>query len=171
MKKNILRKILLILAGTGILAGALCGCQKRAQSNETPAENNQIPNPIVEYKSAAEVEKAIGYKPVELPASAGFILEDCEIIADTIVDFEYEEQAGEGEITLRMEKNAKDDFSGYQGISYTKFEDYEWAEWQDGDDKEYVAKYTKGDLTVIMSGSDMVKEQFQEIFAALIQEM
>ena len=85
-------------------------------------ENTQIPNPIVEYKTVEDAEKAVSFKPV-MPAKIpdGYKLAFISVISGKTFQLVYEN--GDNEITYRVAEGTDDisgDYNVYKNITETK---------------------------------------------------
>ena len=91
------------------------------------------------------------------------------IIGDELVDLRYQKTGG-AEATVRSQKNAGGDISGYQQLTYSPETyngiTYNMAENAEG--KDLIAYFTKGDMTYSMSATGLDKDTFKSEFAAVI---
>ena len=124
---------------------------------------------MVRYDTIDQIEKKVGYSPAILPAYSGFELKEMYIIGDELVDLRYQKTGG-AEATVRSQKNAGGDISGYQQLTYSPETyngiTYNMAENAEG--KDLIAYFTKGDMTYSMSAIGLDKDTFKSEFAAVI---
>ncbi|MCB6570288.1 hypothetical protein LI142_12370 [Eubacterium limosum] len=137
--------------------------------SNTGQKKEEIPNPMVRYDTIDQIEKKVGYSPAILPAYSGFELKEMYIIGDEVVDLRYQKTGG-AEATVRSQKNAEGDISGYQQLSYSPeiYNDLTYNIAENADDKAIIAYFTKGDMTYSMSAIGLDKDTFKSEFAAVI---
>lgn len=137
--------------------------------SNTGQKKEEIPNPMVRYDTIDQIEKKVGYSPAILPAYSGFELKEMYIIGDEVVDLRYQKTGG-AEATVRSQKNAEGDISGYQQLSYSSeiYNDITYNIAENADDKAIIAYFTKGDMTYSMSAIGLDKDTFKSEFAAVI---
>lgn len=157
------RKAAVVLSVLVFAVLVVTACSNTGQKKE------EIPNPMVRYDTIDQIEKKIGYSPAILPAYSGFELKEMYIIGDELVDLRYQ-KAGGVEATVRSQKNAEGDISGYQQLSYSP-ETYNGITYniaENAEDKDLIAYFTKGDMTYSMSASGLDKDTFKSEFVAVI---
>ncbi len=137
--------------------------------SNTSQKKEEIPNPMVRYDTIDQIEKKVGYSPAILPAYSGFELKEMYIIGDELVDLRYQKTGG-AEATVRSQKNAEGDISGYQQLSYSPetYNDITYNIAENTDDKAIIAYFTKGDMTYSMSATGLDKDTFKSEFAVVI---
>ncbi len=137
--------------------------------SNTGQKKEEIPNPMIRYDTIDQIEKKVGYSPAILPAYSGFELKEIYIIGDEVVDLRYQKTGG-AEATVRSQKNAEGDISGYQQLSYSPeiYNDITYNIAENADDKAIIAYFTKGDMTYSMSAIGLDKDTFKSEFAAVI---
>ena len=157
------RKAALCLSVLVFAVLVVTACSNAGQKQE------EIPNPMVRYDTIDQIEKKVGYSPAILPAYSGFELKEMYIIGDELVDLRYQKTGG-AEATVRSQKNAGGDISGYQQLTYSPETyngiTYNMAENAEG--KDLIAYFTKGDMTYSMSATGLDKDTFKSEFAAEI---
>ena len=157
------RKAALCLSVLVFAVLVVTACSNARQKQE------EIPNPMVRYDTIDQIEKKVGYSPAILPAYSGFELKEMYIIGDELVDLRYQKTGG-AEATVRSQKNAGGDISGYQQLTYSPETyngiTYNMAENAEG--KDLIAYFTKGDMTYSMSATGLDKDTFKSEFAAVI---
>lgn len=137
--------------------------------SNTSQKKEELPNPMVRYDTIDQIEKKVGYSPAILPAYSGFELKEMYIIGNELVDLRYQKTGG-AEATVRSQKNAEGDISGYQQLSYSP-ETYNGITYniaENADDKAIIAYFTKGDMTYSMSATGLDKDTFKSEFAVVI---
>ena len=137
--------------------------------SNTSQKKEELPNPMVRYDTIDQIEKKVGYSPAILPAYSGFELKEMYIIGNELVDLRYQKTGG-AEATVRSQKNAEGDISGYQQLSYSP-ETYNGITYniaENADDKAIIAYFTKGDMTYSMSATGLNKDTFKREFAVVI---
>lgn len=137
--------------------------------SNTSQKKEELPNPMVRYDTIDQIEKKVGYSPAILPAYSGFELKEMYIIGNELVDLRYQKTGG-AEATIRSQKNAEGDISGYQQLSYSPetYNDITYNIAENADDKAIIAYFTKGDMTYSMSAIGLDKDTFKSEFAAVI---
>lgn len=137
--------------------------------SNTSQKKEELPNPMVRYDTIDQIEKKVGYSPAILPAYSGFELKEMYIIGNELVDLRYQKTGG-AEATVRSQKNAEGDISGYQQLSYSPetYNDITYNIAENADDKAIIAYFTKGDMTYSMSATGLDKDTFKSEFAVVI---
>lgn len=167
-KRNLLIVGVLVFAVLMITACANSGQQK---PSTTGGEN--VVNPMVQYTTAEEVAKKLGYDIGMLPHYTKFEIKESYIIDNKTADLRYT-RADKAEATVRTEKNATYDISGVQNATYTKanYNGHEYFLGHETADKTQVAYFTKEDngatYTYSMSATGMEKEDFLNTFITLM---
>lgn len=87
-------------------------------------QQSMIPNPMVEYYSAAPLNEMLGIKMPELNKDFGGKIGYYSIIADILAEIEYEFPNG-GKLILRLSPQIDADISGVYGYEF--YEDWEIA--------------------------------------------
>ena len=157
------RKTAVFLSVLVFAALAVTACSNTGQKKD------EIANPMVGYDNLEQIEKKMGYFPAVLPDYSGFELKEMYIIGDEVVDLRYQ-KAGGAEATVRSQKNAVSDISGYQQLTYST-ETYNGTTYniaENAEDKDIIANFTKGDMTYSMSASGLDKDTFKSEFSAVI---
>ncbi|WP_195268184.1 hypothetical protein [Eubacterium sp. 1001713B170207_170306_E7] len=160
------RKTAVILSVLVLAVLVVTACSK------ADPQKSGMPNPMVSYDTLEQIEKKMGYSPAALPAYSGFELKELYIIGDELVDLEYQKTGG-AEATVRSQKNATGDISGYQNLSYST-ESYNGTTYniaENAEDKAFIASFTKGDMTYSMSATGLDKDTFKNEFATVIDEV
>lgn len=133
------------------------------------SENTQIPNPVVEYKTVEDAEKAIDFKvptPEKLPK--GYELDSVSVISNEIFQIFYKN--GENEILYRAAKGSEDisgDYNEYEAEETDEINGLSITLKGDGS-KYYTAIWNDGEFSYAL-GAD--NELEKEIFIKIISEV
>lgn len=124
------------------------------------SENTQIPNPVVEYKTVEDAEKAIDFKaptPEKLPK--GYELNSVSVISNEIFQIFYKN--GENEILYRSAKGSEDisgDYNKYETVKKLKTDSLEITAKGNGE-KINSATWTNGSLCHSLYSSEGISEK------------
>lgn len=133
------------------------------------SENTQIPNPVVEYKTVEDAEKAIDFKaptPEKLPK--GYELDSVSVISNEIFHIFYKN--GENEILYRAAKGSEDisgDYNKYEAEETDEINGLSITLKGDGS-KYYTAIWNDGEFSYALSADNELEK---EIFIKIISEV
>lgn len=143
--------------------------------NDVIIKLSEVPNPIMEYENLSELEKNIDFKPAVLPHNMDFVLDECKIIYQTLVSLQYENDKTGSDLMLRTQKNAGNDITGYQSLTYTTVSyvngDYQFATYIEEGDTDYVTFFTKGEMSYAFIGENMTMDTFETCIHAVIDSL
>lgn len=145
MQKGKVMKSAAMLAAAVLLVFGTVSAEAAAAAEESvPTEKIQeigMPNPIVSYDTIAEMEIVLGFTPLTLPASSGYVCTNMSIVSGVTANMEYTAKGrlqDEGSsLTVRSAELAKvDDLKGdISGVYGAK-----WEKKQVGQSVVYIAK-------------------------------
>ncbi len=96
---------------------AIVSCSLLVACSAPPVAGAQLPNPMVEYDSASEMNKVLKFDMLQLPAELEYTPKDYYVIDKRLGQIDYTNQAEDLEITLRKAKG-NEDISGIYGVDY-----------------------------------------------------
>ena len=132
--------------------------QNNKENNGAEGETTQIPNPIVEYKTLEEAQKAVGFDFKAPEEVTGFENKNISVISNELIQIIYSND--NNEVCVRKAKGSDDisgDYNAYKNLKTEKINDCD-VTLRGENDKIGSAVWTKGDYAYSVSISYGVSE-------------
>ena len=129
---------------------------------------SMMANPMVEYDTYEEAEKAVGFKGLYLIAASGYDIDDIYVINNSLLSCEYEGRDTDYDLDVRTSRGTKDN-SGFYGVAYKEQQIAGVAVHVGTYKNSHVAWWTNGTYAFSVSAEKVSQDIFNSLAENLVE--
>ena len=144
-------------------------CSLKTESTATA----NVPNPVTEYKSVEEINRAADFDVLMLPEDLGYIAVKLNLIDRNIAEVEYIRDGDDGVDIWTRQAKGKSDISGIYGVDYQEEQfnslTVNKGRYENTDDNTLimVAWFTDADYSYSLNATGINSASFDEIIRTM----